>query len=103
MASEGEAQAFDAIGVARPARYFAVLGADGAPAAWYHEAVHGFREAPVLRCIEPGNLRDLPQIVVEWQPNAECKIPPDAVAMSDAAWQQWVDAIARGPAAHAKT
>lgn len=91
MASEGGAQAFDAIGAARPARYFAVLSAEGKPTAWYHESVHGFRDAPSLRCIQSEDLREVPQVVVDWVPNSDCKIPADAVEKTDAEWLRWTN------------
>ena len=74
--------------------YYATFDGEGQPTAFYHEAQHGPKLKPIQVYIEGETLRDLPTVQWEMVPNPDCRIPADAVKISDAQWSAFVGADA---------
>lgn len=73
-----------------PLRYFATFDGD-TPTAFYHEGAHGTREREVTRTILPKTIHDFPRVeVIGTEPNPDCKIPPEAVEITDEQWAAFV-------------
>jgi hypothetical protein len=69
--------------------YWATFDEDGNPTGFYHEAVHGGRQRIVEKFHPSNNLREMPRVTWEYEPNPDCKIPEEAVQITVAEWERW--------------
>lgn len=67
---------------------YAVFDGDGLPRGFYSEDVHGAKLLPVF---DDGDGETGKKQVVDWKPNPACKIPVDAIKITDEQWKEFLE------------
>lgn len=71
-------------------QHYAVFNEQGKPIAFYNSAVHGAKTRPTWETVTPEDIRQTPYLVWGTEPNPDCRIPPEAVEITE---DQWLTAI----------